>query len=34
MYKILVVEDDAVIAEQIGKYLEKWGYEVEAVKDF
>ncbi len=34
MYKILVVEDDKVIAGQIGKYLEKWGYEVEAVKDF
>lgn len=34
MYRILVVEDDAVIAEQIRKYLEKWGYEVEAVKDF
>lgn len=34
MYKILVVEDDAVIAGQIAKYLEKWGYEVEAVKDF
>ncbi len=34
MYKILVVEDDAVIAGQTGKYLEKWGYEVEAVKDF
>ncbi len=34
MYKILVVEDDKVIAEQIGKFLEKWGYEVEAVRDF
>lgn len=34
MYKILIVEDDTVIAEQIGKYLEKWGYEVETVKDF
>lgn len=34
MYRILVVEDDAVIAGQIGKYLEKWGYEVEAVRDF
>ncbi len=34
MYRILVVEDDAVISEQIGKYLEKWGYEVETVKDF
>lgn len=34
MYRILVVEDDAVIAGQIGKYLAKWGYEVETVKDF
>lgn len=34
MYTILVVEDDAVIAEQIGKYLGKWGYGVETVKDF
>lgn len=34
MYRILVVEDDKVISEQIGKYLEKWGYEVETVKDF
>ena len=34
MYRILVVEDDTVIAEQIGKYLEKWGYTVEIVKDF
>lgn len=34
MYKILVVEDDKIISEQIGKFLEKWGYEVETVKDF
>ena len=34
MYRILVVEDDAVISEQIAKYLEKWGYEVESVRDF
>lgn len=34
MYKILVVEDDEVIAGQIGKYLEKWGYAVEIVRDF
>lgn len=34
MYRIFVVEDDAVIAGQIGKYLEKWGYEVETVRDF
>lgn len=29
-----MVEDDKVISEQIGKYLGKWGYEVETVKDF
>ncbi len=34
MYRILVVEDDAVISEQIAKYLEKWGYDVEPVRDF
>lgn len=34
MYRILVVEDDKVISEQIGKFLGKWGYEVETVRDF
>lgn len=34
MYRILVVEDDTVIAAQIDKYLGKWGYEVETVRDF
>lgn len=33
-YRILVIEDDAVIAEQVKNYLEKWGYEVFAIKDF
>lgn len=33
-YKILVVEDDAVIARQVKSYLERWGYEVSCVKDF
>lgn len=33
-YRILVIEDDAVIAEQVKSYLEKWGYEVFAIKDF
>lgn len=33
-YRLLVVEDDEVIAEQIGNYLAKWGYEVTAVRDF
>lgn len=33
-YRILVVEDDGVIAEQIRNYLEKWGYDVVCVQDF
>ena len=34
MYRILIVEDDHTIAGEIGRYLEQWGYEVEAVADF
>lgn len=34
MYRILIVEDDPVIAEQVGGYLKKWGYEVNGVSDF
>lgn len=34
MYKILLVEDDATIAEEMARFLIKWGYEVEAVTDF
>lgn len=34
MYRILIVEDDNTIAEEIGRCLMKWGYEVEAVTDF
>lgn len=34
MYKIQIVEDDAVIAAEISKYLLRWGYEVAAVTDF
>ncbi|MCR2050239.1 response regulator transcription factor [Acetatifactor muris] len=33
-YRLLVVEDDAVIAEEVKKNLEKWGYEVHCVEDF
>lgn len=33
-YKILVVEDDDVIAAQMKLHLEKWGYEVQCVEDF
>lgn len=34
MYRILIVEDDPVIAGQVGGYLTKWGYEVKGVSDF
>ena len=33
-YKILVVEDDAIIAAEMKKHLEKWNYQVERVEDF
>ncbi len=34
MYKIMIVEDDNTISEQIGKYLDRWGYEAVCVTDF
>jgi len=34
MYKIFVIEDDTVIAGEIEKHLEKWGYKVETASDF
>ncbi|MCQ4637647.1 response regulator transcription factor [Anaerovorax odorimutans] len=34
MYKILIVEDDKTISRVLKEHLEKWGYEVETVKDF
>lgn len=34
MYKILIVEDDTVIANAIKKHIETWGYEAEYVNDF
>lgn len=34
MYRILLVEDDPIIADQAGKHLTKWGYEVKTVTDF
>ncbi len=33
-YRLLLVEDDAVIAGEIKLHLEKWGYEVRCVEDF
>ena len=34
MYKILIVEDDRVIANKMKEHLEKWDYEVACVQDF
>ena len=34
MHKILLVEDDDVIRQQVKKILEQWGYEVVLVEDF
>ena len=34
MYRILVVEDDMIIANAIKKAITKWGYQVECVTDF
>lgn len=34
MYKILIVEDDMIIAKAIKSHLETWGYEVEYITDF
>lgn len=33
-YKILIVEDDRVIAGELKKYLFAWGYVIETVSDF
>nr|WP_297863724.1 response regulator transcription factor [uncultured Acetatifactor sp.] len=33
-YRLLVVEDDTVIAGEVKSHLEKWGYEVHCVEDF
>lgn len=34
MYRILIVEDDRTISEQVKKHLSGWGYETECVTDF
>ncbi len=33
-YRIFIVEDDAVIAGEVGSYLARWGYEVAYARDF
>lgn len=34
MYKILIIEDDSVIARITKEHLNSWGYEVECITDF
>lgn len=34
MYRILIVEDDVVIANTLKEHMKTWGYEVEYIKDF
>lgn len=34
MYKLLIVEDDMVIARTVSHHLQSWGFEVEYVSDF
>lgn len=34
MYRILVVEDDEIIARSVRRHLESWNYEVACVEDF
>ena len=34
MYKILIIEDDRVIAQAIQKQITTWGYEAELIRDF
>lgn len=34
MYRILLVEDDEVIAGAVSRHLANWGYEVKAAEDF
>lgn len=34
MYKLLIVEDDSVIAKSIKSHMESWGYEAVCITDF
>ena len=34
MYRILLVEDDPIIAQTVQRYLESWGWQVKAAADF
>ncbi|MCH4239330.1 MAG: response regulator transcription factor [Oscillospiraceae bacterium] len=34
MYKIMIVEDDSIIASSVAKYLDSWGMQTATVQDF
>ena len=34
MYKLMIVEDDAVIAEAVRRHMEGWGYQVFCIENF
>lgn len=34
MYKIMIVEDDTIIAQTVSNHFSKWGYETKCVTDF
>ena len=34
MYRVMIVEDDVTISNEIASHLRKWGYEVVQVLDF
>jgi len=34
MYKILIVEDDLIIAKTVKSHIKSWGYEAECITDF
>ena len=34
MYKILIIEDDSIIAKSMKKHFASWGYDVECAEDF
>lgn len=34
MYKILIIEGNPIISEQLAKYLNRWGYEIACADDF
>lgn len=34
MYRVMMVEDDSIISQEVKNFLEQWGYQVDLVSDF